>query len=185
MKHSGLVRPIFLTTAVSLACASGIIGCQSKPDEKAAVYSALDSHQLSSVMVSENPEKGVITLSGDVGDADRKAQAETIAKQAAPDYTIANNIRVLPAQMAVLGPASSTPDSDLENSCKASIQANRDLGRQSIECTAKNGILTLKGAVRTAEERKEAEDLARKVTNAQRVVNNIAVGKRGASPSNS
>ena len=46
----------------------------------------LHSHSLNSVSVSQDREKGVMTLNGDVGSNDLKSQAENLAKQAAPDY---------------------------------------------------------------------------------------------------
>ena len=90
----------FLTGYVALlASALVVAGCNSKPahpDEKSAVTNALSSSILSDVSVSQDQDKGVITLTGDVASADQKTQAETVARQAAPDYTIADQIGVRP-----------------------------------------------------------------------------------------
>ncbi|MGB6690997.1 MAG: hypothetical protein WBE76_24455 [Terracidiphilus sp.] len=64
------------------------------PDDKAAVYQLLDRNDLSSVEVFESRISGVITLKGDVASADRKARAEAIVRQAAPGYTISNQLRL-------------------------------------------------------------------------------------------
>jgi hypothetical protein len=97
MKHTISHRSLLFASAAVLAGALGISGCHSldiHPDDQAAVYKALDSNDLGSVMVSQSRERGVITLAGVVGAANRKSQAEAIAKLAAPGYTIVDNIRV-------------------------------------------------------------------------------------------
>lgn len=71
-------------------------GCHSSahPDDSAAVYKALQQHDLDSVEIAQDQAKGVITLTGIVGSKDRKDRALTFAQQAAPGYTIQNNIQV-------------------------------------------------------------------------------------------
>jgi hypothetical protein len=70
-------------------------GCRiSHPDDQAAVYKTLDQHFLSNVEVSEDRGAGVITLRGVVVTAASKAAAEQFARQAAPGYTVKNQIQV-------------------------------------------------------------------------------------------
>lgn len=99
-KPNSLPRALLLAGVV-LACGTMVIaGCKSKsqPDEKAAVTDSLKSNNLGSVDVSQDRDKGVMTLKGDVASDDAKRQAKTLAKQAAPDYTIADEIGVRPPQ---------------------------------------------------------------------------------------
>jgi len=62
------------------------VGCNSPQhaDVKDAINSALTSNNLGVVSVSQDREKGVITLTGDVESQDKKELAESVAKQAAP-----------------------------------------------------------------------------------------------------
>ena len=76
-------------------------------------------------------------------------------------------------------------DNDIENRFKASLQTSKNLDKQTIQYSATNGTLYLKGAVRSAREKKEAEELARKVPNVQHVVNEIQVMPGKPSPANS
>jgi hyperosmotically inducible periplasmic protein len=55
------------------------------------------------------------------------------------------------------------------------IKAHAVLNDQSIRASAKNGTLVLKGSVKTAKQKKEAEDLAKKVPNVQQVVNELEI----------
>jgi len=154
-----------------------VAGCNkpAHPDEKSQVNDALKNNNLSAVSVSQDRDKGVMTLKGDVNSQDLKNQAENIAKQAAPDYTLANEIGVRPPGENNAGSVASNLDSAIEDNYKAMIKAHAVLNDQSIRASAKNGTLVLKGTVKTAKQKKEAEDLAKKVPNVQQVVNEIEI----------
>lgn len=177
MDRSYLRRALLPAIGALLAGALLVAGCnRSHPDEKSAVTNSLNGNNLSDVSVSQNREKGVMTLSGHVGSDDQKTQAENLAKQAAPDYTIANEIGVQPPGAEGQAKAvASDLDSAIEKNFKAAIKAHSNLDDQSIHCSAKNGTLVLKGSVKTAQQKKETEDLAKKVPNVQQVVNELAV----------
>ncbi len=189
MKHTESRRDFSLGLAAILVGALAFAGCStaSHPDEKAAVYQSLNQHDLSSVMVNQNRESGVITLNGIVGGADRKSRAEELAKEAAPDYTINDNIQVDPTGLQGMMSAATTKselDSSIENHFITSIKEH-NLNPQAIQYWANDGTLTLKGAVRTEREKKEAEELAKKVPQVQHVVNEIQVRPSKQSASNS
>ena len=76
-------------------------------------------------------------------------------------------------------------DSAIEDNFKASIKAHNNLDDQSIQGTAKNGTLVLKGTVKTREQKKEAGSLAKKVPNVQQVVNELEVKPNKHSTANS
>jgi hyperosmotically inducible protein len=162
-----------------LAGVLSIAGRQNKPmhpDEKDAVTNALKSNNLGDVNVSQNRDKGVITLTGDVNSEDQKAQASAAAKQAASDYTVANEIGVRPqGAESQAKSVSSNLDSAIEDNYKAEIKGRKNLDDQSIDYKAKNGTLVLSGSVKTAAQKKEAERLAKPVPNVQHVVNEIEV----------
>jgi hyperosmotically inducible periplasmic protein len=166
-------------SVVVLAGALVLAGCQNKPahpDEKTAVTSSFNSNNLSSVSVSQDQEKGVMTLTGDVGSEDLKSQAGVLAKQSAPDYTIANEIGVTPPGVESQAKSvSSSLDNAIEDNYKAQIKAHKNLDDQSIDYSAKNGTLMLKGSVKTVAQKREAEKLAKDVPNVQQVVNEIEV----------
>lgn len=170
-------RTYLLSSAAILAGAMVVAGCNkpSHPDEKSAVNNALKNNNLSAVDVSQDRDKGVMTLKGKVDSQDLKNQAENIAKQAAPDYTVADEIGVRPPGENEAGAVASNLDSAIEDNYKAMIKSHAVLNDQSIHCSAKNGTLVLKGSVKTARQKKEAEDLAKKVPNVQQVVNEIEV----------
>lgn len=182
-------RSLPFASAAVLAGMLAIAGCQNQPahpDQKPFVTTALNNNNLGSISVSQDRDKGVITLTGNVPSDDLKAQAETLAKQAAPAYTIADEIGVRPTcDEGQAHAVSSNLDTAIEHDFKASIKAHRNLDKQSIDYKAKNGTLVLTGTVKTDEQKKEAESLAKHVPNVQQVVNEIEVRPGKRSPSNS
>ncbi|MGA9670625.1 MAG: BON domain-containing protein [Terracidiphilus sp.] len=189
MSYFGSHRHLILGSAAMLLGSLAVAGCHNQPahpDEKSAVTTSLSANNLNNVSVSQDRDKGVITLTGDVSSGDLKAQAESLAKQAAPDYTIADEIGVRPpGDQSQAGAVSSNLDSAIEDNFKASIKANKNLDEQSIHFKAKNGTLVLKGSVKTVAQKKEAGALAKQVPNVQQVVNELEVKPKKHSPANS
>ena len=172
-------KNLLIGSIAMLAGVLAIAGCQNKPahpDEKDAVTNALKSSNLGDVNVSQDKEKGVMTLTGDVNSEDQKAQAAATAKQAAPDYTIADEIGVRPqGAESQAKSVSSNLDRASEDNYKAEIKGPKNLDDPSIDYKAKNGTLMLSGSVKTTAQKREAEKLAKAVPNVQQVVNEIEV----------
>ena len=137
--------------AVLLGSAMLVAGCNlTHPDEKAPVNEALKGSNLSNIDVSQDRTKGVITLKGNVATEDDKKSAAQVAQRAAPDYTVANEIGVRPPQEPTAGQVDSRLDSAIEDNFKAAIKAHENLNDQSINASAKNGTLVIKGSVKNA-----------------------------------
>lgn len=83
---------------VAICWAGVLLGCKaSHPDDRTAVYQSFDKNHLSSVEVFEDQDSGVIRLNGIVGSPDQKSKAEMLARQAAPGYTIQDDLKVVNA----------------------------------------------------------------------------------------
>ena len=163
---------------IILAATFTLAGCSRNdhPDVKYAVDSAMTQNGLGVVKVSQDRNKGVVTLKGDVESEDQKAQAENIARQAAPGYTIANELGVTPPGTGSQAKdVNSKLDSAIEDNYKAALKEHKNLDDQSISVDAKNGTLVLKGSVKTKSQQQEAVKLAKAVPNVQEVVNEIEV----------
>jgi hyperosmotically inducible periplasmic protein len=179
MTRTNLPRKLLFASATVLAGALVIAGCKSShPDEKSAVNTALSSNNLSAVSVSQDREKGVMTLTGTVDSQDLKNQAESLAKQSAPDYTIADEIGVRPPGDSQAGSVASNLDTAIEHNFTAAIKKHKNLNDQSISASAKNGTLVLKGSVKTVSQKEEASKLAKGIPNVQQVVNEIEVNPK-------
>jgi hyperosmotically inducible periplasmic protein len=167
-----------LALLVTLAAVFTIACSQQKantPDVTNQIQDSLKSSNLENVKVSEDKDKGVITLSGDVKDEQAKAQAEDIAKQNAGGLIIANEIGVRPeGSEGDAKKVDSNLDKGIEDNFKAALTAN-GMDNQHIRFDSKNGVITLKGDVDSPTQRESAEKMAAKVPNVSQVVNELEV----------
>ena len=86
-----------------------------------------------------------------------------------------NEVSVQPVgQESEAKKVSSNLDDGIESNYKAALVA-KGLDKEHIRFDAKNGVLKLKGSVKTASQRKEAEQLAQNVPHVQQVLNELDV----------
>jgi hyperosmotically inducible protein len=142
---------------------------------KDTVKRALEQAELTDVSVAEDRDKNTVTLGGTVHSDDAKQTAARVAKSAAGDRIIVNEVSVRPvgAESEAKSIASEL-DGGIEKNYKAALIANH-LDKQHLDFAAKNGVLTLKGRVETAQQRQEAQTAAAKVPNVKQVLNQIEV----------
>ena len=170
------IKVLLMTTLAALFLTTAACN-QSKKSEADAVKQALEQADLKGVTVTDDADKNTVTLGGTLHSEDAKNRAADVAKSAAPDRTIANEISVQPVGDESQAKAvQSNLDDGIENNYKAALIASR-LNKQSIHYDAKNGVLTLKGTVKTPQQKAEAEQLASKIPNVQQVVNQLDVNR--------
>ena len=178
MQQTFFRRGLLFSSSAVLTCVLAVAGCHSntqKPDEKDAVTNSLKQNQLGNVDVSQDRDKGVMKLTGDVATDAQKQQAGTLAQQAAPDYQVANEIGVRPAAETEAKSVDSALDNGIEDNFKAAIKEHKALDDQSIHGSAKNGTLEVKGSVKTEAQKREVEALAKKIPHVKEVVNELEV----------
>jgi len=165
---------------VSLACSSQRVSQSTPRDDnsyKDSVKQALQQSELQDVTVDEDKDKNTITLGGKVHSEDARAEAEHVAKAAAGNRTIANEISVQPVGAeSESKKIASDLDTSIEKTYQAALTA-QGLDKRHIRFDAKNGVLTLKGSVKTPAERNRAEQLAQATPNVRQVLNQIDVNR--------
>jgi osmotically-inducible protein OsmY len=168
-------RSLVIATAVSLFFATSACSKHSTTTYKDSVKTALEQAELKDVSVSEDAEKNTITLGGTLHSNEAKQNAENVAKANAGERIVVNEVSVQPVgQESEARNIASSLDDGIENNYKAAL-ISKGLDKQHIRFDAKNGVLTLKGNVKTTTQRKEAEQLAQSVPNVQQVLNEIDV----------
>ena len=178
--------------AMSLAAAAvlfvtGLAGCSRSDTQSPAVADeirkSLDQSGYKDVSVSQDREKGVVTLTGHVAADSDKQQVESIAKSMSVGQVVADEIQVLPAGAEHDAKA---VDSDLDNGIDKNLDAALIQNRlnKDISYDVKNGVVTLKGNVNSEIRRNQAAHIASSVPNVQQVVNELQVKNQKASSSN-
>ena len=170
MKLSATVVIAALMALSSLACS------QNKDvSYKESVQRALVQADLKGVSVAEDKDKNTITLSGKLHSEDTKQQASQVAQAAAGTRIVANEISVQPVGLeSQAKEINSNLDDAIEKNFKAALIA-QGLDKESIDYKAKNGLLTLIGNVKMAQQRQQAEQIASAVPNVAQVLNQIEV----------
>jgi hyperosmotically inducible periplasmic protein len=171
------MRPMILAI-LGLALSLGP-ACSAKRTENASysdgVKKALEQAELTDVSVKEDRDKNTVTLSGTVHSDEAKMQAAEIAQAAAGDRTVVNEVSVQPVgDESAAKNIASNQDSAIEKNYKAALISS-GLDKRDIDYKAKNGVLTLKGHVKTPHEREEAQQVASNVPKVQQVLNQIDV----------
>jgi len=180
MKARKLVLSVF-----PLLVAGMLSGCSSNksPDVTDNIRKSLDQAGFKDVSVSEDRDKGVVTLTGDVSTDSDKQQAESIAKSNAPNLVVADQISVRPPGTESEAKA---VDSDLDKAIEKNLDATlvKHRLKKSVKYDVKNGVVTLKGDVPSTAKREQVEKLAASVPNVKQVVNEIEVkGQKASSTS--
>jgi osmotically-inducible protein OsmY len=148
------------------------------------IRKSLDEAGLKEVTISNNPDKGIVTLGGQVTSDAQKTQAETITKSFAGAEVVADQIAVIPVGQ---GQELRAVNSDLDQGIAHNLDAALLLGNMhdDVKYDVKNGVVTLNGDVDSEFERSGAEKTATGIPNVKQVVNAIQVVKnRKASSSN-
>jgi hyperosmotically inducible protein len=171
-----------------LLLAGLLVGCSSTPppapDVKDGVRAALDSRGLKDVTVSQDRDKGVVTLSGKVATEAAKAEAASVAQTIAGPQVVANEIVVTPSGMEdAASDINAAVDDGIESNMKALLIKMG--GKDDVSYDSKAGVVTLTGTVSSQARRTEIEKAAAAVANVKQVVNEIEVTNQKATSSGS
>jgi hyperosmotically inducible periplasmic protein len=174
------------TLAIVLFALASLGGCSSapkSPDVAGPIRQSLDQSGFKDVSVSQDRDKGVVTLDGHVATDADKAQAEPIAKSIAGGEVVADQIAVIP-------PAMSSDAKAVNSDLDAGIEKNLDAAlirtslHKAVHYDVKNGVVTLKGEVRSEGRRSEAESVAKSVPNVTQVVDELQIKDQKATSTN-
>jgi osmotically-inducible protein OsmY len=174
-------------TVLALFVAVLFVGChetaRKSPDVSDSIRKSLDQSGLKDVSVSQDRDKGVVTLGGHVAaDAD-KAQAESIANSIAGGQVVADQIAVMPpGGESAAKDVNSDLDKGIVNNLHAALIQNKL--QKAVKYDVKNGVVTLNGEVNSQYKRGLAEQIASSVPNVKQVVNDLQIKNQKATSSN-
>ena len=177
---------IMLVVILALFTIGGLSGCSGtatkSPDIADNIRKSLDQAGFKDVTVSQDRDKGIVTLSGPVASDNDKLQAESLAKSLAGAQVVANQIVVLPTGMEK---NAKTVNSDLDQGIEKNLDAAliQNKMHDDVKYKVKSGVVTLTGEVNSQNKRDQADQVASKVPNVKQVVNDLQVKNQKASSS--
>jgi hyperosmotically inducible protein len=171
-------------TVVFVGALAGCSATSTKsPDVSGSIRTSLDQAGFKDVSVSQDRDKGVVTLGGHVGVDGDKSQAESVAKSFAGAEVVSNQIAVIPpGAESDAKKVNSDLDRGIESNLDAALIASKF--HEQVKYGAKNGVVTLTGDVDSEAKRAGAQQVAASVPNVQQVVNELQVKGQKASSSN-
>ncbi len=177
------LRPIYvLLIAVAIAVTMACSDRSKAPDVSNDIRHALDQAGLNDVSVSQDRDKGVVTLSGNVKTDDDKGRAESIAKSIAGTEVVSNEIGVRPnGDERTAKKVDSDLDSGIDKNLDAMLVQHRL--KNDVRYHVDNGVVTLKGNVPSQNQRASVQKLAEQVPNVKQVVNELEVKHQKATSS--
>lgn len=174
-----------LVTLLTLFVVGTLAGCSTttkSPDVSESIRKSLDQAGLKDVSVSQDRDKGVVTLGGNVPSDGDKSQAESIAKSIAGGQVVSNQIGVTP-------PATEREAKTVNSDLDKGIEKNLDAAliqhklNKNVKYDVKNGVVTLTGEVNSQARRAQVEKVASAVPNVLQVVNELQIKDQKATSS--
>jgi hyperosmotically inducible protein len=183
MKTTKLLVAVLALLAIgtiALLATGTIAGCKGtptkSPDVSDSIRKSLDQAGLKQVSVTQDTDKGIVTLGGQVASDDQKSQAESLAKSLAGGEVVADQIAVIPpGGEKDANAVNSDLDQGIDKNLDAALIQNKIKGL--VNYSVKNGVVTLTGEVSSEDLRTNAEKAATGVPNVRQVVNAIEVVK--------
>jgi hyperosmotically inducible periplasmic protein len=176
----------FSAAMLALLAVGTLAGCSAtaaqSPDVSDAIRQSLNQAGLKNVSISQDRDKGVVTLGGQVENDADKLQAETLAKSLAGPQVVADQIAVIPpGEEKEAKAVNSDLDEGIEKNLDAALLQERL--HESVKYEVKTGVVTLTGEVNSEDKRARAEKVATEVPNVLQVVNNLQIKDQKASSS--
>jgi osmotically-inducible protein OsmY len=170
-----------MLTLLAVGILAGCSGTATKsPDVSDTIRKSLDQAGFKDVTVSQDRDKGVVTLGGKVTSESDKSQAESLAKSLAGTQVVADQIAVIPVGAEKEAKAvNSDLDAGIEKNLDAALIQNKM--HDNVKYEVKSGVVTLTGEVNSQDKRELAGKVATAVPNVQQVVNDLQVKNQKAS----
>jgi hyperosmotically inducible protein len=185
--HRMNARKLRLSLAMLTLFVGGVLaGCfataTKSPDVSDSIRKSLDQAGFKEVSVSQDRDKGIVTLGGQVASESDKLHAESLAKSLAGAQVVADQIAVIPIGAEREAKAvNSDLDAGIEKNMDAALIQNRL--HENVKYEVKSGVVTLTGEVNSQSKRDRAESVAARVPNVKQVVNDLQVKNQKASSS--
>src|SRR5271169_263938 len=181
------MKKLRLSVAALALLALGILaGCSQtsakSPEVSDSIRKSLDQAGFKDVSVSQDRDKGIVTLGGQVASESDKSRAESLAKSLAGAQVVADQIAVLPVGAEKTAKA---VDSDLDKGIEKNLDAALIQNRlhEAVKYSVKNAVVTLTGEVNSENKRARAAAIAAAVPNVAQVVNDLQIKNQKASSS--
>jgi osmotically-inducible protein OsmY len=157
--------------ALAIAACTGP-GCQRGPDVEGNLRKALDQANMQEVAVKVDGESSIVHLKGTVGSMAVRSRAQEVA-----DAVVGTSGRVL-NELTVKGLNDTTAD-DLDGQIRRGLDTMIDndpaLKQRDVNFDVANGMVTIKGDVRTVDEKNRVGEMTKAAPGVKDVANGLQI----------
>jgi hyperosmotically inducible periplasmic protein len=163
--------------AISAALVISLAGCERRSAGDTTITTAVKNKlaadpTTSAAKIDVDTSNGVVTLSGKVPTAAEKSEAERIARNTQGVRQVVNNIS---AEGGEGGAEGTSSDTAILTSIKSKYLANGIIGTN---VDVNNGEVTIRGEVDNAQEKAQAEAIARQTSGVKSVKNMLTIKRK-------
>jgi osmotically-inducible protein OsmY len=158
---------------VAIAATVGLAAaCQRGPDTEGNVRKALDQANMQQVQVKVDGDEHIVHLRGTVGSMADRSRAQEVA-----DAVVGTSGRVL-NELSVKGLNDKTAgalDGDIKDNLDDMIDNDPGLKERDVNFEVVNGMVTIKGSVRSADEKNRVGDMTKAAAGVKDVANGLQI----------
>lgn len=159
-------------SALALACALAVAGCNRAADPEQQISKALKDAQLNEVSVDWDKDAHIAHLKGTVAQATDKQRAEDVAAAA-----VGTTGRVL-NEVTVKGlndKIADDMDGGIKSRLKDLVAADPELKERDIDFDVNNGVVTVKGTVASAAEKNRVSQMVKAAPGVKDMANALEI----------
>lgn len=159
-------------SVLALTCALGAAACDRGPDPEAQVSKALKDAKLDDVKVDWDKEAHVAHLKGTVDQATDRQRAEDVATAAVgTSGRVLNEVTI----ENVNDRTADDLDGDIRTHLKEMVDKDQVLRDRDVNFDVNNGVVTVKGEVRTAAEKNKISEIVRSAPGVKDMANAVEI----------
>lgn len=165
-----------LTQIAVMVALFAAYGCQRGPDTKGDVRKALDQANMQHVELKVDSDEHIVHLQGVVGSMAERTRAQEVA-----DAVVGTSGRVL-NELTVKGVNDETAgdlDGDIRKNLDKMIDNDPTLKERNIDFAVVNGMVTIKGDVRSVDEKNRVGDMTKAAAGVKDVANGLRIESDG------
>jgi hyperosmotically inducible periplasmic protein len=162
--------------SIGIALFATVVACGPKErDYETMTKTALSRAGIENLTADYDSKTKVVHLTGEVPNQADRAKAGEVATQAVAPYAQVANEVTVQASAANNATTANDLDSGLSTRLENLVDEDQSLQKTDIDFDVTNGIVTIKGQVRTSAQKNRVEQLARSQPGVKDVVNSLEV----------
>ena len=173
LRRAGALVGIASFVVFMAACSHSDVGITTAVKAKFAADDMVKAYK-----VDVDTKEGVVTLTGNVDTAEVKSHAVEVARNTKGVTSVVDQLSVAPPPVATSGVKEVLTDAAITTAVKAALIVDPISSGLKVDVDTSNAVVTLRGTVKSDQEKARAEDVAKTTAGVSSVVNDLKVSPK-------